>query len=431
MNNRGHPNSLLSVALHEAYYAQFRSGPARMKVIVLGAGVVGATTAYYLAASGHDVTVVERCDEPAAGTSHANGGQLSYSFTDALARPSFLKAIPGLLLGRDPAVHVTLRSNPPLIGWGLRFLMQCTPSRARANTLHMLRLAMRSAPLLAAIRERTGVQFAFRQSGKLVLLPASANLKAVARSIALKKEHGCHTDLLSIATACELEPALERFRGRYAAALYSAGDEVGDARQFTSALCDWLARDSGVRFRYGETALSLSLKSGGVAGVRTDKDCLAADRVVVCLGAWSPPILRTAGVRARIYPVRGYSLTLPAGADSPSISITDLQRRLLFCPQNGGMRIAGFADFSGFDAQNDPARTALLAAVAKEIAPTAADYNSGHEVWAGSRPMTPDGRPLTGPTNVPGLYMNCGHGMLGWTLACATASDVAVAVEQS
>ncbi|MDZ7770782.1 MAG: FAD-dependent oxidoreductase [Woeseiaceae bacterium] len=431
MNNPDQPNSVLSVALSEAYYAQFRSGLVRMKVIVLGAGVVGVTTAYYLAASGHDVTVVERCDEPAAGTSHANGGQLSYSFTDALARPSFLKAIPGLLLGRDPAVRVTLRSKPPLIGWGLRFLMQCTPSRARANTLHVLQLAMRSASLLAAIRERTGVQFAFRQSGKLVLLPAGANLMAVSRTIGLKKEHGCHTDLLPIAEACELEPAIERFRGRYASALYSADDEVGDAHQFTAALCDWLAREAGVRFRYGETAVSLSLQSGRVVGVRTDKGSLAADRVVVCLGAWSPPVLRTAGVPTRIYPVRGYSLTLPAGADSPSISITDLQRRLLFCPLNGDMRISGFADFSGFDGQNDPARIALLASVAREIAPTAADYGSRQDVWAGSRPMTPDGRPLSGPTNVPGLYMNCGHGMLGWTLACATASDVAAAVEQS
>jgi len=402
-----------------------------MKVIVLGAGVVGVTTAYYLAASGHDVTVVEQGDEPAAGASHANGGQLSYSFTDALARPSFLTAIPGLLFGRDPAVRVAVRSNPPLIGWGLRFLMQCTASRARSNTLHVLQLAMRSASLLAAIRERTGVQFAFRQSGKLVLLPVAANLKAVSRTIALKRDHGCHTDLLSIAEACEREPAIKRFCGRYSAAVYSAGDETGDARQFTSALCDWLARESGVRFRHGETAVSLSQQSGKVVGVQTDKDALPADRVVVCLGAWSPPILRTAGVRARIYPVRGYSLTLPAGADSPSVSITDMQRRLLFCPLNGEMRISGFADFTGFDGQKDRSRTALLASMARELAPAAADFGSGYEVWAGSRPMTPDGRPLSGPTNVPGLYMNCGHGMLGWTLACATASDVAAAVQQS
>lgn len=402
-----------------------------MKVIVLGAGVVGATTAYYLAAAGHDVTVVERCDQPAAGTSRANGGQLSYSFTDALARPSFLAAIPGLLLGRDPAVRVRIRSNPPLIGWGLRFLMQCTASRARGNTLHVLQLAMRSATLLAAIRERTGVQFSFTQSGKLVLLPAHANLKAISRTIALKEQRGCHTELLTVAKACEREPAIERLRGRYSAAVYSAGDEAGDARRFTSALCDWLARESGVRFRYGETAVSLSRQSGRVVGVQTDRDGLVADRVVVCLGAWSPPILKTAGVRARIYPVRGYSLTMPAGADSPSISITDMQRRLLFCPLNGDMRIAGFADFTGFDGHDDRSRTALLTSTARELAPTAADYGSIHEVWAGSRPMTPDGRPLTGATDVPGLYMNCGHGMLGWTLACATASDVAAAVQQS
>ncbi|MEQ8204994.1 MAG: FAD-dependent oxidoreductase, partial [Woeseia sp.] len=223
-----------------------------MHVVVLGAGIVGMTSAYSLAMRGFEVTVVDRADAVAAGASYANGGQLSYSFTDALARPSFLPGIPGLLLGRDPAIRVRLLTRPWLPGWGMRFLRQCTHKQARNNTVAVLELAMRSASRMAMISELTGVSFAHRKDGKLVLLPEGADLDVSRQTISLKKRHGCDTEMLSMAEAIALEPAVEAMTGRYAAALYSAKDETGDARAFTEGLAAWLQRHKGVTLRLQE-----------------------------------------------------------------------------------------------------------------------------------------------------------------------------------
>lgn len=402
-----------------------------MHVVVLGAGVVGATTAYSLTSRGHSVTIIDRAADAGAGSTHANGGQLSWSFTDSLARPSFLSSLPRLLLGRDPASRVRFTSEPPLFRWGLAFLRQCTPSRARDNTVFLLQAAMRSAAVLDAMHKRTGIRFAYRRSGKLVLLPPGASLRAARRVQELKRQHGCETRVLSAGEARAREPALAEYRGRYSAAVYAAGDALGDARAFTIGLIEWLVRQQGATFRSAETVSSLRIDNGRVIGTRSDKGDVAADAVVVCLGAWSAPLLANAGVRTCIYPVRGYSVTLPRGASAPSMSITDLARRLLICPLDGRIRISGFADFTGFDDSRDEERVAKLVETARRAAPDAADYAVQQcEPWAGSRPMRPDGRPLVGASHIPGLYLNCGHGMLGWTLACATAEDVAEAVSR-
>lgn len=403
-----------------------------MQVVVLGAGVAGITSAYSLAARGFDVTVVDRADAVATGTTFANGGQLSYSFTDALARPSFVPGIPGLMLGRDPAIRVRLLSQPMLAGWGLRFLAQCTDRKARRNTVAVLELALRSANRLAMICEASGIEFSHRKDGKLVLLPEGADLDASRKAIALKKRHGSETAMLSLAEAIALEPAVAEMSGKYAAALYSANDETGDSRVFTVALADWLAKNRGVRLRLSEPVTGLLIDKGRVTGARTVNGELAADAVVVCLGAGSPAVLRDAGVSAPIYPVRGYSISVPRASASPRISITDLKRRILYCPLGEQMRVSGFADFVGFSDRDDNKRIALLRTIARNTAPHAADYDAPESSpWAGSRPMTPDGRPLTGASGVPGLFVNCGHGMLGWTLAAATGHDVAEAVAKS
>ncbi len=400
-----------------------------MHVVVLGAGVAGIASAYSLSRKGYDVTVVERADDVATVTSYANGGQLSYSFTDALARPSFLPGIPGMLLSRDPAIRVRLLEQPSVLGWGIRFLGQCTTRKARDNTVAVLQLAMRSANRLAMIEEQTGIEFAHARAGKLVMLPAGADLAATEKTIALKQKHGCETSLLSVAEASEIEPAVADLRGDYAGALHSAHDAVGDSCKFAAELCNWLQKNGGVNLRLSEAISSIDVNAGRVTGVQTSKGSLQADAVVVCLGAESPNVLRPAGIPAPIYPVRGYSMTIPRVPNSPSISITDLKRRILFCPLGEKMRVSGFADFVGFSDRDDVARIALLRQIARETAPQAADY-SGPDIkpWAGSRPMTPNGRPLCGATAVPGLFVNCGHGMLGWTLAAATGHDVAEAV---
>ncbi|HZW59786.1 MAG TPA: FAD-dependent oxidoreductase [Woeseiaceae bacterium] len=400
-----------------------------MHVAVLGAGIAGVTTAYALAIRGCEVSVIERAHTIAAGASHANGGQLSYSFTDSLAKPSFIPTLPRLLAGRDPGSRVRFPPDAALMGWGLAFLRQCTSARSRDNTIALLKLALRSAVALEETVCRSGVHFAHRKCGKLVLLPAGADLAAARQLRDLKKRHGCDTEILTPREARAVEPALAGFPDRYAAAIHAAGDDVGDARLFAENLGRWLAATHGVRFRLGETVQALSLKHGRVRGARTDRDIVAADATVVCLGAWSVPLLRQARIRAAIYPVRGYSLTLPRGHAAPSVSITDLRRRLLYCPLDGRMRISGYADFVGLESSCDGARLADLLVMARNTAPDAADYTvDASHPWAGARPMTPDGRPLTGNTPRPGLFVNCGHGMLGWTLASATAEDTAEAV---
>lgn len=398
-----------------------------MRVHVLGAGVAGVTTAYYLSRIGCDVTVVDRAAAAGAGATFANGGQLSYSFTDSLAKPAFITALPGLLLGRDPALKIDLDAD--LLRWGLHFLRQCTRRQARENTVAVLRLAMRSAELMRELRQALPFDFSHRSAGKLVMLRGEEELDAARAGAALKREHGCDTEILTFEEAVGIEPALADMQVRWRGAVYSERDEVADAHEFVVGLVQWLEQRGDAEFRFGTSVEDIVVDRGRAMAVRINGDCHDTEAVVVCLGAWSTSLLKRAGVALPVYPVRGYSLTLPPGTATPAVSVTALSDRVLFSRINGYLRVAGFADFLGFDDKSDASRTRLLCDSARRIAPLAADYSVDNLFpWAGLRPMTPDGRPCVGPTRIPGLYTNTGHGMLGWTLACASAADVAGSV---
>ena len=398
-----------------------------MRVIVLGAGVVGVTTAFYLSRLGCDVTVVDRSSRVGDGASFANAGQLSYSFTDALAKPEFLSRIPGLMLGRDQGVDVKL--SPKLISWGTRFVAQCTTNQARANTIAVLKTAMRSATLLAELREILTFDFWHREAGKLVILSSDAEVAAARNNLGVKREHGCDAELLTRDQALDVEPALGRMHGSIAGAVYSKSDEVADSQLFTAGLRDWLEAQGSVDFRLLSHARKLVTADGRLRGVVVDDDTMEADAVIVCMGAWSQELLRPVGINPNIFPVRGYSLTLPPGDAAPSVSVTALKHRMVYSRLNGLVRVAGFADFRGFDTSADGKRSKLLLDLARRYAPDAADYDATDpKPWGGFRPMTPSGQPRVGPTKIPGLYLNTGHGMLGWTLACATSYDAAQAI---
>lgn len=400
-----------------------------MRVVVLGAGVVGVTTAYYLSKAGHHVTVVDRNNEVADCTSYANGGQLSYSFTDALAKPEFIAKIPGLIAGRDTGSKIRL--EPSLLAWGVRFLAQCTNKRAEENTLAVLKTAMRSAVLLNELQTAIPFDFSHRTAGKLVLLTSEHELQGARQASALKNQHGSDTQVINVKRAIEIEPALAQIDTDFKGAVYSRSDEVADARIFTLRLKDWLEKSGAASFRLGDSVESLNKTGGKICSVSLSDDEIEAEAVVVCAGAWSNTLLRPLGIHTHIYPVRGYSVTLPLGPDSPSVSISALKERIVFSRINGRMRIAGFADFKGFSTQGDEERIETLIKVAKDYAPTAADYTAAERhKWGGFRPMTPDGQPRVGATGVPGLFLNTGHGMLGWTLACASAHDVAQHLSQ-
>ena len=400
-----------------------------MHVVVIGAGVIGVTTAYYLSQQGCEVTVVDRECDVASGASFGNGGQLSYSFTDALGKPEFISKIPALIAGRDRSSKMKIA--PALVPWAFRFLSQCTKKRARNNTVAVLKTAMRSATLMNELRENVPIEFSHRAAGKLVLLSNNEELRSAEVGIELKKEHGCDAEILQRDATFKIEPSLEKFDATFVAAVYSRSDAVADARLFTEGLKEWLEREAGVVFRLGESVSDLNKPNGRVSAVQVDGEEIAADATVVCTGAWSDKLLHPLGVATHIYPVRGYSVTLPCGAHAPSVSITALKQRIVFSRLNGSMRIAGFADFNGFKTDNDARRTEALLDVAQQTAPLAADFAAAdpHQ-WGGFRPLTPNGRPHVGASGVDGLYLNTGHGMLGWTLACASGHDVAMAVMQ-
>jgi D-amino-acid dehydrogenase len=395
-----------------------------MQVIVLGAGVIGITTAYYLSRAGCDVTIVERNSHVSAETSYANGGQLSYIFTDSLAKPDFLLQLPRLLLGRDSGSMVRL--DPSLFAWGMRFLLHCTRRQATLNTLALLAVSLRSAELMRELCAATGIEFAHRANGKLILLGSKAELESARRSRDLKQRAGCTTEILSWPEAVAVEPALAALADNHVAAVHSTGDHIGDARLFTERLSAYLVENGRAKLRLATPVSAIELCRNRFDSVVTDGGRISADAIVVCAGGHSSALLQPLGVRLPIYPVRGYSVTLPRGPDSPSISVTALSRRLLFSPLAGRMRIAGFADFVGGKHGADEQRTSQLHALARQVAPGAADYEaSQRHSWAGNRPMTPNGRPYVGASPVDGIYLNAGHGMLGWTLANACAAEVA------
>ena len=398
-----------------------------MRVLVLGAGVVGVTTAYYLSQLGHAVTVVDREPDVACGTSHANAGQLSYSFTDSLARPDFYAQIPGLMLGRNPGSR--LRINTQLVAWGLRFLAQCTTKHAATNTLALLAIAMRSAELMADFQRSVPFEFSHRAAGKLILLTDKTELRSAQRSCALKRANGCDTDVLTREESISIEPVLADINEKFIATVYSKDDTVADARQFTTGLRDHLESSRQVAFRLNTEVSAIETVQGRFKHVALDNETIEADAIVVCAGVQSAALLRPLGIRLPIYPVRGYSVTLPTASASPSVSITAQRRRFVLSRLGDRIRIAGLADFVGNNSDADQERIQSLLQLARRIAPRAADYGAADcQPWANSRPMTPDGRPFVGPSAIDRLYLNTGHGMLGWTLAHACAADVADAV---
>jgi D-amino-acid dehydrogenase len=400
-----------------------------MHIVVLGAGVVGVTTAYYLAERGHRVTVVDRADSVADGASGGNGGQLSYSFTDAMASPALLSKIPKMMSGLDPAFHVRPPLNSQLVWWGQAFLRQCSSHQNRQNTTAVLQLALRSDALMAKLRSQAELDFSFRQAGKLVMLGNHAAMTEAAQVCTLKRQFGCDARVVTFTEAAQIEPALNHMTNEYAGAVYSENDQVGDPLAFTTGLSHWLNSNLEVEFKLNTTIQKIVTHKRKLTAIETDQGVLQPDAVVVCLGAWSSQLLDPVGIKTNIYPMRGYSLTLPAIETSNSVSISDTGYKVVFSRFGDKMRIAGFADFVGYRTGKDKSRAQQLLETVRNIAPTIAKYDvSSTEEWGGFRPMTPNSQPLIGPSAIEGIHLNTGHGMLGWTLACASAHDVSAGI---
>lgn len=399
-----------------------------MHVLVLGAGVIGITTAYALARRGCRVTVLDRGNSLAAGASYANGAQLSYSFVDPLASPQMVRTLPGILMGRNPSARLKDRPSVDLVRWGAAFLRECRSARSRRNLEQAVMLALESKSALQAVQRRYAMSFRHREAGKLVVTRSARALKSMEQKAALKRRWGQNIFALTREECFGLSPAFDAQLHDIAGGLYAPDDAVGDARRFTEALALVCTANYGTEIKLRRHIRGLMIDRGQVVGVKTSAGDYTADAVVVCMGAAAAPFLASYGVRLPIIPVKGYSYTVPAGPLSPTLSLTDADNRLVYAPLGNQIRIAGLADFDGADTAVDPGRLDQLRTASAKVLPHAGDYDHACSGWAGLRPMTPDGLPIIGGTTVRKLYLNVGHGMFGWTFACGSAERLAGAL---
>jgi D-amino-acid dehydrogenase len=391
-----------------------------MKVIVLGSGVIGVTTAYYLAKAGHDVTVVDRQPGPALETSYANAGEVSPGYASPWAGPGVpLKAIKWLLMKHGPLV-IRPRLDPRMWIWLAQMLRNCTSARYAVNKARMVRLAEYSRDCLRALRSETGISYDERSRGTLQLFRSAKQLDSTEGDIAVLKHFGVPFELLDRAGCVAAEPALAAVRDKIAGGLRLPGDETGDCHMFTQSLAR-LAADHGVRFLYGTTIDRLSVKAGRISDVATSAGPLTADAYVVALGSYSPLLLRPLGIAAPIYPVKGYSITLPITKPeaAPVSTVMDETYKIAITRLGDRIRVGGTAELGGYNDRLYASRRATLEHSVHDLFPQGGDLAKA-TFWTGLRPMTPDGPPVIGPTPIPNLYLNTGHGTLGWTMACGS-----------
>lgn len=402
-----------------------------MRVIVLGAGVVGVASAWYLAADGHEVTVVDRQDAPAAETSFANGGQISVSHAEPWANPGApWRALKWMAREEAPLLW-RWRADPAQLAWGLRFLAECSPARTRANIRAIVKLGLASRSALRALRQELALEYDQLERGILHFYTDEAEFARALPHAALMRDYGCERVPKSAAECLVIEPALAGSRVPIVGGTYTAGDESGDAGRFTRALAE-RAVARGVGFRFGAEVRSLERRRRQIAGVRlAGGEILAADVVIVALGSYSPLLLRPLGIVLPVYPAKGYSasFSLDDGMQAPTVSLTDDGFKIVISRLGKVLRVAGTAEFTGYDASVNAVRSETLRKRTVELFPELS--RAPVEFWAGLRPSTPGNVPVIDELSeqgCAGLWLNTGHGTLGWTLACGSARLLAARI---
>lgn len=402
-----------------------------MHVIVLGAGLTGVTSAWYLRQAGHTVTVVDR--QPAAGleTSYANGGQISASHPEPWANPGAPAQILRWLGREDAPLLFRPRLDWSQWSWGFRFLRECLPGRTRKNTLAIARLALHSRDCLQALVAETGIEYDRLRKGILHLFFSAREFSQAGRRAALLQDLGMRAEVLDARACLAVEPALAHSRDAIQGGLHAPDDETGDALTFTQRLAG-LCLQAGVTFHFETSVTALVSGRNGIAAARIldargSAGELCGDTYLVALGCHSRALVGTLGERLPIYPVKGYSVTLPLarGADAPTVSITDESRRIVCSRLGNRLRIAGTAELSGFDTRINDARCQAILHRARLLFPGVEAAAGNAEYWAGLRPATPGNVPVIGRSGIGNLFYNTGHGTLGWTLACGSGQAIA------
>ncbi len=391
-----------------------------MKIAILGSGVIGTTAAYYLARAGHEVTVLERQPGPALETSFANAGEVSPGYSAPWAGPGVpAKAVKWLLMHHSPLV-IKPMMDWAMWRWGLATLANCTEARYRINKARMVRLAEYSRDCMKQLRADTGIRYDERMQGTLQLFRTQKQLDGTAKDIEILQQYGVPYELLDRSGYLVHEPALKEVQHKFVGALRLPGDETGDCFKFTNALAT-MAAAQGVQFRFGVQIRQLAHDGSRITGVTTSSGEVRADQYLLALGSHSPAMLKPLGLRLPVYPVKGYSITVPITEPehAPESTIMDETHKVAVTRLGDRIRVGGTAQLSGFDMGLDDSRRRTLDFVVTDLFPRGGDVAQA-EFWCGLRPMTPDGTPVVGPTRWPNLWLATGHGTLGWTMAAGT-----------
>jgi D-amino-acid dehydrogenase len=396
-----------------------------MKILVLGSGVIGVSAAYELARDGHEVEVVDRQDGPALETSFANAGEVSPGYSAPWAGPGVpVKAIKWLLMRHSPLVIRPLL-DPAMWRWGALMLANCTAKAYALNKSRMVPIAEYSRDRLKALRAETGIAYDERTQGTLQLFRTQKQLDGIGGDVEVLRQYGVPFEVLDRDGFCRVEPGLARTKHKFVGALRLPGDETGDCFLFTTRLAE-MARGLGVRFRFGTAIDGLDRAGDRLTGVRTAAGTLTADRYLLALGSHSPTLLSPVGIRLPIYPVKGYSITVPItdAAGAPESTIMDETHKVAVTRLGDRIRVGGTAELSGYDNALRAARRETLEHVVTDLFPGGGDVARA-SFWCGLRPMTPDGTPVIGATPIANLLLATGHGTLGWTMAAGTARVIA------
>ena len=395
-----------------------------MRVLIVGSGVIGVTSAWYLARAGHEVTVLDRQPGPALETSYANAGEVSPGYSSPWAGPGVpLKAIKWLLMKHGP-LAIRPRFDPAMWSWVLQMLANCTSRRYAVNKARMVPIAEYSRDCLRELRATTAIEYDERSQGTLQLFRTQKQLDGIVGDVEVLKQFGVDFTVLAPSGCVAAEPALARVTEKFVGGLRLPGDETGDCRVFTEKLA--ALASAAVDFRFGVSVQGLVQEGGRVTGVRTAGGLLTADAVVVAAGSYSPRLLAPVGVHVPVYPVKGYSLTMPVtdAAAAPVSTVMDETFKIAITRLGDRIRVGGTAEISGFDLSLPRSRRGPLEHSVTDLFPGAGDAAAA-SFWCGLRPMTPDGPPIIGATSIPGLYVNTGHGTLGWTMACGSGRVLA------
>nr|WP_314494536.1 D-amino acid dehydrogenase [uncultured Pseudomonas sp.] len=391
-----------------------------MRVLVLGGGVIGTVSAYYLARQGFQVTVVDRQPAVAMETSFANAGQISPGYASPWAAPGVpLKAIKWLLERHAP-LAIKLTGDVDQYLWMAQMLRNCTASRYALNKERMVRLSEYSRDCLDELRAETGIAYESRTLGTTQVFRTQAQVDAAAKDIAVLERSGVPFELLDRDGIARVEPALAGVKDILAGALRLPNDQTGDCQLFTTRLAQ-MARDLGVEFRFGQNIQQLQASGDRIDGVLIDDKLETADRYVLALGSYSPQLLKPLGIKAPVYPLKGYSLTVPItdAAMAPTSTILDETYKVAITRFDERIRVGGMAEIAGFDLGLNPRRRETLEMIVNDLYPRGGDLRQA-EFWTGLRPATPDGTPIVGATRLRNLFLNTGHGTLGWTMACGS-----------